>query len=76
MPWPTVDESKLALQEVTIIVQVNGKIRGKFDTAKGTDKETLLKMGLALDTVQSYLAGKTVVKTIAVPDKIVNIVVK
>ncbi|NCB34071.1 MAG: leucine--tRNA ligase, partial [Erysipelotrichia bacterium] len=75
-PWPICDESKLALQEVTIIVQVNGKVRGRFDVPKGTDQETLIKRGTEIEAVQSFLSGKTVVKTIAVPDKIVNIVVR
>ncbi|WP_338985331.1 leucine--tRNA ligase [Spiroplasma endosymbiont of Diplazon laetatorius] len=74
--WPTHDESKLTLSTVTIAVQINGKLRGTFEADKGTDKDTLIKLAKELDNVKEQLNGKEVVKEIAVPDKIVNIVVK
>ncbi len=70
--WPVYDEAKIVLQKVTIIVQVNGKMRGKFEAEKDADKETVEKT--ALESAASYLEGKTVRKVIVVPNKIVNIV--
>lgn len=74
--WPTYDPSLTVDDEVEIVVQVNGKIRGRFHTAVGTDRETLQTMAQDLDRVKSSLDGKTVAKVIAVPDKLVNIVAK
>jgi leucyl-tRNA synthetase len=57
-------------------VQVNGKIRDKFSAAPGTSKEELEKSAFSSDAVQKWLSGKTIVRKIIVPDKLVNIVVK
>jgi leucyl-tRNA synthetase len=59
----------------TIVVQVNGKIRDKFTAATGTGKEELEKTARALPGVLKWIEGHTVVKVIAVQDKLVNIVV-
>lgn len=75
-PWPTYDESKLEVSKVMIVVQVNGKVRGKFETDKDADKEAVEKQALALDAVQKFLAEGGVRKVIVIPNKIVNIVVK
>jgi leucyl-tRNA synthetase len=74
-PWPTWDESLCAETEVTVVVQINGKIRDKFNTAAGTSREELEKTALALKGTQKWLEGKTPAKVIVVPDKLVNIVV-
>jgi leucyl-tRNA synthetase len=74
--WPSYDEKLTVDSEATIVVQVNGKIRDKFTTAAGTPKEELEKKALEMPGVQKWLDGQTVVKVIAVPDKLVNIVVK
>ena len=58
------------------MVQVNGKLRGKFKAAKDSDKDTLEKEALSLDHVQKFLDGKDVKKVIVIPNKIVNIVAK
>jgi leucyl-tRNA synthetase len=73
--WPTWDESLCAETEVTVVVQINGKIRDKFNTAAGTSREELEKTALALRGTQKWLEGKTPAKVIVVPDKLVNIVV-
>lgn len=73
--WPTYDESKLVLDEKEVIVQVNGKLRGKFNTASDSDDETMKEIALKLDTVQPHLEGKTIRKVIVVKGKLVNIVV-
>ncbi len=74
--WPTYDASKLVLDTVTMAVQVNGKLRGKFEASKETSKEDLERMAFELETVQAQLEGKEVKKVIVVPGKIVNIVAK
>lgn len=73
--WPVYDESVLVRNDVTIIVQVNGKIRGKMNMAVGTPEEAVQKEAFALETVKSAIGDKTVRKIIVVPDKIINIVV-
>ncbi len=74
--WPTYDEAKLVQDKVTIAVQINGKMRGKFEIETGASKEDMLAAAKALETVKAHIDGKTIVKEIAVPGKIVNIVVK
>ena len=59
-----------------IIVQVNGKVRGKFETNKDEDSEVVQKQAMELEAIQKYLADSQVVKVIVIPNKIVNIVVK
>lgn len=75
-PWPTWDESKLVEAVQTIIVQVNGKVRGKFDIPAGTDEETVKQQALELDGVKRQLEGKEIKKIIVVKGKVVNIVAK
>ncbi len=74
--WPVYGEDFLKDDAKTIAVMVNGKLRTTFDTAPGTDKDTLLNTALSLDAVKKFTDGKEIVKTIVVPDKIVNLVVK
>jgi leucyl-tRNA synthetase len=74
-PWPVWDEALAKDDEVTIVAQVQGKVRDKFSAAAGTPKADLEKTALALPGLQKWLEGKTVVKVITVPDKLVNIVV-
>jgi leucyl-tRNA synthetase len=75
-PWPTYDESKLVEDEVEIVLQINGKNKEKLMIAKDTSKEEMERLALANETVRQLIAGKTVVKVIAVPGKLVNIVVR
>ena len=75
-PWPVYDESKLVKSAATIVVQVNGKMRGKFEASIDATKEELEKMALNLDSVKAQTEGKTIAKVIVVPGKIVNIVAK
>lgn len=72
--WPTVDESKLVLSEVEMVVQVNGKIRGKFTVTKDEDSKKVEEIALNIDTVKAQTDGKTIKKIIVIPNKIVNIV--
>ena len=74
--WPTYEEKALAVDEVEIAVQVNGKVRDKLTVAVNMDKTALEEQAKALPRVQEFIDGKNVVKVIVVPNKIVNIVVK
>jgi leucyl-tRNA synthetase len=73
--WPVANPELAVKSEVTIAVQVNGKMRGSFQAAADTDQETLLEQAKELGTVQREIQGKTIRKTIVVPNRIVNIVV-
>ena len=73
--WPTYDESKLVKNQVEMVVQVNGKVRGKFMANIDEDKKIVEEMALALPSVQAQMEGKTLRKLIIVPNRIVNIVV-
>ena len=74
MKWPEFDEAKTVDATVEIAVQVNGKVRGKVELAADADRETALAAAKA--TVAASIDGKTIVKEIVVPGKIINIVVK
>ncbi len=74
-PWPVYDESKLVLSEKEVVVQVNGKLRGKFNIAEDSDDETIKEEAIKLEGVQTQLEGKTIRKVIVVKGKLVNIVV-
>ena len=74
-PWPVFDPELAKEDEAEIVVQVNGKLRGKMFAAFGTPKEELEARALSDEKVKPFLEGKQVVKVITVPDKLVNIVV-
>ena len=74
--WPTYDEAKLVSDTITIIAQVNGKLRARIEVAANISKEDMLETAMAHENVQNFVSGKEIVKTIAVPGKLVNIVVK
>ena len=74
--WPTYEESALVVDEVEVAVQVNGKVRDKLTVSVSLSKEELEAAAKALPRVQEFTEGKTVVKVIVVPKKLINIVVK
>ena len=73
--WPTYDESKLVENVVEIVVQVNGKVRQHLQVAKDASREELQTLALNDDKIKQELTGKEVKKVIAVPGKLVSIVV-
>ena len=75
-PWPAYDPELAREQEFEIVVQVNGKNRSKLTVAPGTDNAELERLALADEKIAALAAGKTVVRIIAVPDKLVNVVVR
>ena len=74
-PWPEADPALLQVEEVTVAVQVNGKLRGTVSLPPGTDAETAYAAGLLEPNVARLLDGKRMVKRIHVPDRIINFVV-
>ena len=72
--WPTYDEAKLVLDEVQIVVQVNGKLRARFKASADLSKEELQELALANENVAKYLEGLQINKIIVIPNKLVNIV--
>ena len=74
--WPCYDEEKTVAREIEIGVQVNGKLRGTILVLKDSSKEVLEEMALKEERIIKHLEGKEVVKVIAIPNRIVNIVVK
>ena len=74
--WPEFDAEALVLDTVEIVVQINGKVRMKADVENGLSREELEAFMLADEKVKALISGKEVVKVIAVPGKLINIVVK
>jgi leucyl-tRNA synthetase len=74
--WPEADPALLASDTVTLIVQVNGKLRDRIEAPAEASREQLLELARASEKVGGYLDGKEVVKEIVVPGKLVNLVVK
>ncbi|GEK88780.1 leucyl-tRNA synthetase [Alkalibacterium putridalgicola] len=73
-PWPTFDETKLVKDEVTVVFQVNGKVRSKAQVSSSISKDDLEAMAMENERIQEFLEGKTIRKVIVVPGKLVNIV--
>ena len=73
--WPSVDDAALERAIVTVVVQVNGKVRGRVEVAPGADRDSVQAAAMADDNVVRHVEDKTVRKVILVPDKLFNIVV-
>ena len=74
--WPKYDANKLINDTYEMVVQVNGKVRGKITVDIDTSKEEMENLAKKIDNVKTYLEGKEIVKIIVVPKKLVNIVIK
>ncbi|WP_425060680.1 Leucine--tRNA ligase [Sporomusa carbonis] len=74
--WPVFDAAAIEVEEVEIVLQINGKVRDKVVVPVGLTAKELEKLALGQEKVQALIAGKQVVKVISVPQKLVNIVVK
>ncbi len=74
--WPVYDDEKTIDQEVTIGVQVNGKLRGEITISKEEEKDSILEKAFNNEKVKNFIGEKEIVKTIVIPNKIVNIVIK
>jgi len=74
-PWPEPDAAALEQDEVELVVQVNGKLRGNIRVAKTAGKDAIEAAAIANEQVQRFVAGKTVKKIVVVPGRLVNVVV-
>jgi leucyl-tRNA synthetase len=72
--WPAIDEAALIKSTITIVLQVNGKVRSKLEVANGISKEAMETLALANEHIQKFLEDNTVRKVIVIPNKLVNIV--
>ena len=73
--WPTYDESKLVLDEVEIVVQINGKLRAKFNGSVGMSNEAILEEALKQENVIKFIADNPIKKYFVIKGKIINIVI-
>jgi len=76
LPWPSPEEEALEADTVTVVVQINGKVREKAEFPAGLGEEELKRMALELPGVAKRIEGLEIVRIIAVPDRLVNVVVK
>jgi leucyl-tRNA synthetase len=75
VPWPVWDEELAKADEITIVVQVNGKVRGRLSVGAGVSDEEIRERALSDEKVTGYITGKEIKNVIVVPKKLVNIVV-
>ncbi len=75
-PWPQADPRYLVQDMVTVVVQVNGKVRDRLEVAVGAGEDEVRQLALASEKVAPWLAGKELVKSVVVPGKLVSLVVK
>ena len=76
MPWPEHDESKTVDAKVVMAVQVCGKLKGTVEVPTDSDQDTVVAAAMAQDKIARLAEGKTLVKTILVPNKLVNLILK
>ena len=74
--WPTYDSSKIVDDTYELVVQVNGKLRGKIEVDSDTSEEEMKEKAMTIENVKTFTEGKEIVKVIVIPKKLVNIVVK
>ncbi|MDD3453583.1 MAG: leucine--tRNA ligase [Bacilli bacterium] len=74
--WPTYDELKTIEDTYEMVVQVNGKVRGKLEISSSTTNDEMKALALNLDNVKIHIENKEVIKIITIPNKLVNIVIK
>jgi len=75
-PWPEADPSLAAEEQITIVVQVDGKLRDKVQVAAGTDMDAAAEMALESERVHKFLEGREIVNTVKVPDRLINFVTR
>ena len=73
--WPVVDEAALTRERLTLVVQVNGKLRARIDVAADADRDAVAEAARVEANVARFVAGRTIKKTVVVPGRLVNIVV-
>ncbi|MDR1944292.1 MAG: leucine--tRNA ligase [Synergistaceae bacterium] len=74
--WPSADEEALKVDSVSVVLQINGKLREQFEMEPGLDRDELAKRVMEREQTKKRLEGKEIIKVISVPDKLVNVVIK
>ena len=74
--WPKYNERFTKQDMITLVIQVNGKLRERLEVQRDTDRETLKKIALDNEKIKKYTQGKNVSQVIVIPNKLLNIVVK
>ena len=74
--WPGFDPKALITSTITMVAQINGKLRGSFEVAKDIGKEEFLALAKSDEKVARHIEGKTIIKEIFIPGKLANIVVR
>ena len=75
-PWPTYDPNKTIDESYEMVVQVNGKVRGKIEVSSNASEDEMKEIAMELENVKKFIEGKEIVKVITIAKKLVNIVVK
>jgi leucyl-tRNA synthetase len=75
-PWPQVDEAALQRSSIELVVQVNGKVRGKIIVPTNATNEAVIALALAQENIQKFIDGKTIAMSKVVPGKLVTFAVK
>ena len=76
VPWPQADDAMLAADVITLVVQVNGKLRDRLEVPADAGEEAILELARASEKVAAHTDGHEIVKEIVVPGKLVNLVVR
>jgi leucyl-tRNA synthetase len=74
--WPTYDSSKLINDTFELVVQVNGKVRGKIEVSSDTSEEEMRRLSLEIDNVKKHIGNSEIIKVVVIPKKLVSIVIK
>ena len=74
--WPAFDPALATRPRVTLVVQVNGKVRGRLDVDRGAAESDAIAMAVSDEKIRSWLDGKEIARTVYVPDRLLNVVVK
>tara|TARA_Y100000588_G_C13477396_1_gene595294 strand:- start:30 stop:530 length:501 start_codon:yes stop_codon:yes gene_type:complete len=75
-PWPKYNEDKIKVSKTKYAIQVNGKLRGDISVDKNIEKNELILQAKNVENVQKFMNGKSVIKEIVVPNRLINFVVK
>jgi leucyl-tRNA synthetase len=75
-PWPEFDPELATTPRVTLVVQVNGKVRGKLDVDRGEDEESAVALARADEKIRPWVEGKEIARSVYVPDRLLNLVVR
>jgi leucyl-tRNA synthetase len=76
VPWPVAEAAALARDEVTLVVQVDGKVRSRLVVEVGTSQERVERLALEDDRVRPWVASRRIARVVVVPDRLVNIVTR